>query len=103
MSWAASPNELKPSGPPAPRVRSASAIVSVIGAAVIWIALLGPVIALLTHLSWSALWSSLTAPGAFGPLLTSVESGVITLTALFCLCTPLAWMLAHGRLPVPRV
>jgi molybdate/tungstate transport system permease protein len=103
VSWAASPDELKPSGPPASRVRSASAIVSIIGAAVIWIALLGPVIALLTHLSWSALWSSLTAPGAFGPLLTSVESGVITLVVLFFLCTPLAWMLARGRLPFPRV
>jgi len=75
----------------------------VIGAAIVWIALLGPVIALLTHLSWSALWSSLTAPGAFGPLLTSVESGAITLVVLFGLCTPLAWMLARGRLPFPRV
>jgi molybdate/tungstate transport system permease protein len=103
VSWAASPNELKPTGSAAPRIRSASAIVSVIGAAVIWIALLGPVIALLTHLSWSALWSSLTAPGAFGPLLTSVESGAITLAVLFALCTPLAWMLARGKLPFPRV
>ena len=103
MSWAASPNEPKPSGPAAPRVRSASGIVSIIGAAIIWIALLGPVIALLTHLSWSALWSALTAPGAFDPLLTSIESGVITLAVLFLLCTPLAWMLARGRLPFPRV
>jgi molybdate/tungstate transport system permease protein len=103
VSWAASPHEPKPSGPPAPRVRSASAIVSILGAAVIWIALLGPVIALLTHLSWSALRTSLTAPGAFDPLLTSVESGVITLAVLFFLCTPLAWMLARGRLPFPRV
>jgi molybdate/tungstate transport system permease protein len=103
VSWAASPNEPRPTGPATRQVRSASAIVSIIGAAVIWIALLGPVIALLTHLSWSALWSSLTAPGAFGPLLTSVESGAITLIVLFGLCTPLAWMLARGRLPFPRV
>ncbi|HEY6501014.1 MAG TPA: ABC transporter permease [Streptosporangiaceae bacterium] len=103
MSWAASPNELKPGGPAAPRARSASAIASVIGAAIIWIALLGPVIALFTHLSWSGIWTSLSAPGAFDPLLTSVESGVITLAVLFGLCTPLAWMLARGRLPFPRV
>jgi molybdate/tungstate transport system permease protein len=103
VSWAASPTEPKPSGRAASRARSASAIASVIGAAVIWVALLGPVIALLTHLSWSALWSALTAPGAFGPLLTSVESGAITLAVLFALCTPLAWMLARGRLPFPRV
>jgi molybdate/tungstate transport system permease protein len=75
----------------------------VIGAAIIWIALLGPVIALLTHLSWNGIWTSLSAPGAFDPLLTSVESGVITLAVLFALCTPLAWMLARGRLPFPRV
>ena len=74
-----------------------------IGAAIIWIALLGPVIALLTHLSWNGIWTSLSAPGAFDPLLTSVESGVITLAVLFVLCTPLAWMLARGRLPFPRV
>jgi molybdate/tungstate transport system permease protein len=103
VSWAASPGELKPGGRATPRVRSASAIASVIGAAIIWIALLGPVIALLTHLSWSAIWTSLSAPGAFDPLLTSVESGAITLAVLFGLCTPLAWMLARGRLPFPRV
>ena len=103
MSWAASPNELKPGGPATPRARSASAVASIIGAAIIWIALLGPVIALLTHLSWSGIWTSLTAPGAFDPLLTSVESGAITLVVLFGLCTPLAWMLARGRLPFPRV
>jgi molybdate/tungstate transport system permease protein len=76
---------------------------SVIGAGIIWIALLGPVIALLTHLSWSGIWTSLSAPGAFDPLLTSIESGAITLAVLFGLCTPLAWMLARGRLPFPRV
>jgi molybdate/tungstate transport system permease protein len=103
VSWAASPKELKPGGPATPRARSASAVVSVIGAAIIWIALLGPVIALLTHLSWSGIWTSLSGPGAFGPLLTSVESGAITLAVLFGLCTPLAWMLARGRLPFPRV
>jgi molybdate/tungstate transport system permease protein len=103
VSWAASPNELKPGAPAAPRARSASAIASVIGAAIIWIALLGPVIALFTHLSWSGIWTSLSAPGAFDPLLTSVESGVITLAVLSGLCTPLAWMMARGRLPFPRV
>jgi molybdate/tungstate transport system permease protein len=103
VSWAASPNEPRPTGPAPRRVRSASAIVSIIGAAVIWIALLGPVIALLTHLSWAGLRSALTAPGAFDPLLTSIESGAITLVVLFVLCTPLAWMLARGRLPFPRV
>jgi molybdate/tungstate transport system permease protein len=80
-----------------------SAWVSVAGAGVVWLALLGPVIALLTHLSGSAIASSLTAPGALEPLLASVESGLVTLGVLAVLCTPLAWMLARGKLPFPRV
>jgi molybdate/tungstate transport system permease protein len=103
VSWAASPNQPKPAGRAVSRARSVSSLASIVGAAIIWIALLGPVIALLTHLSWSATWSALTAAGAFDPLLTSVESGVITLAVLFFGCTPLAWMLARGRLPFPRV
>ena len=80
-----------------------SAWVSVAGAGVIWLALLGPVIALATNLSGSAIASSLTAPGALDPLVTSVESGLVTLGVLFVICTPLAWMLARGKLPFPRV
>jgi molybdate/tungstate transport system permease protein len=75
----------------------------VAGAAVIWIALLGPVIALLTHMSGRATVSALEAPGAFGPLLVSVEAGGVTLAVLMLICTPLAWMLARGRLPFPRI
>ncbi|MFY9929849.1 MAG: ABC transporter permease [Streptosporangiaceae bacterium] len=86
-----------------PRIRSVWSALSVAGAAVIWLALLGPVIALLTHLSGSAIASALTQPGALEPLVTSVESGLITLAVLFCLGTPLAWMLARGRLPFPRL
>ena len=126
MSWAASPAAAaggavpggQPPGRPRPprpgagrsrfagpprRISSVSSLASVIGAAVIWIALLGPVIALLTHLSWTALTSALSAPGALGPLLTSVESGGVTLGVLVLIGTPLAWMLARGRLPFPRI
>jgi molybdate/tungstate transport system permease protein len=80
-----------------------STFVSVAGAGIIWLALLGPVIALLTHLSWSAIAKSLTAQGALDPLVISVESGLVTLGVLLLVCTPLAWMLARGRLPFPRV
>ena len=73
------------------------------GTGVIWLALLGPVIALLTHLSWSSITSSLGAPGAFGPLVLSAESGAITLAVLLLLGTPLAWALSRGTLPFPRV
>jgi ABC-type sulfate transport system permease component len=75
----------------------------VAGALVIWIVLLGPVITLLTHLSWSEISSSLTAPGGLDPLIVSVESGGVTLAVLFLFCTPLAWMLARGTLPFPRI
>ncbi|MGO8961611.1 MAG: ABC transporter permease subunit [Streptosporangiaceae bacterium] len=80
-----------------------SGAVSVAGALVVWIALIGPVITLLTHLSGSAIVSSLTAPGALQPLITSLESGAVTLAVLFLLCTPLAWKLARGTLPFPRI
>ena len=122
MSWAASPaaaagGAVQGEGIPGPRrpagrgrfaggqlrLRSASAVVSLAGAGIVWLALLGPVIALLTHLSWSAIVSSLTAPGALVPLEVSVESGLVTLGVLLVVCTPLAWMLARGKLPFPRV
>jgi molybdate/tungstate transport system permease protein len=90
-------------GPAPKQVRSVSGFVSVIVAAVIWIALLGPVIALLTHLSWSAIRSSLSAPGALDPLVVSLESGAVTLGVLVVIGTPLAWLMARGRLPFPRV
>jgi molybdate/tungstate transport system permease protein len=70
---------------------------------VIWIALLGPVIALLTHLSWHEITTSLSAPGAWDPLITSVEAGGVTLAVLLLLGTPLSWRLAKGTLPLPRV
>jgi molybdate/tungstate transport system permease protein len=70
---------------------------------VIWIALLGPVITLFTHLSGSAIASSLTAPGALQPLVVSLESGLVTLAVLGLVCTPLAWKLARGTLPFPRI
>lgn len=73
------------------------------GAAVIWVALMGPVIALLAHLSPGSVWAALRAPGALSPLIVSLESGAITLAVLFLIGTPLAWMLAHGRLPFQRV
>jgi molybdate/tungstate transport system permease protein len=80
-----------------------SAWVSVAGAGVIWLALLGPVFTLVAHLSGSVIVSSLTSPGGLDPLVTSVESGLVTLAVLVLLGTPLAWMLARGKLPFPRV
>ena len=118
MSWAASPVAAtgagrgdrggqppgRPGGSGVPnRIRSVSGVASIVGAGVIWLALLGPVITLLTHLSWHSIVSSLDYPGALDPLVTSLEAGGVTLIVLVVVCTPLAWKLARGTLPFPRV
>jgi molybdate/tungstate transport system permease protein len=84
-------------------LRLVSGAASVGGAFIVWLVLLGPVFALLAHLSFSAIKSSLTAPGALDPLVVSLESGLVTLGVLVLLGTPLARMLARGRLPFPRI
>jgi len=78
-------------------------VASLAGAGVVWLALLGPLIALLAHLSWHEISTALSAPGALDPLLVSVGSGAVTLAVLLLLGTPLAWKLAQGTLPFPRV
>jgi molybdate/tungstate transport system permease protein len=113
VSWAASPQAQVPASPPERRSLAGAAVprglravygwLGVAGTGIIWIALLGPVIALATHLSWSAIKSSLGAAGACDPLIVSAESGAITLGVLLLLGTPLAWALARGTLPFPRV
>jgi molybdate/tungstate transport system permease protein len=102
VSWAASPPAQAGGSALRRTARSASGAASLAGAAVIWVALLGPVITLLAHLSWSQVSAALSVPGALDPLVTSVESGVITLAVLLVLGTPLAWKLARGSLPFPR-
>jgi len=106
VSWAVRP--APEPGPasgaaPAPALRSASSVLSLVAAAVIWIALLGPVIALFFHITPAAVSSALRTPGALTPLVVSLQSGLITLAVLACFGTPLAWMMARGRLPAPRI
>jgi molybdate/tungstate transport system permease protein len=103
MSWAASPPAQAAGSAVRRTIGSASAIASLAGAGLIWLALLGPLIALLAHLSWHSTKAALTIPGALDPLLVSVQSGVITLAVLLLLGTPLAWKLAQGTLPFPRI
>ena len=103
MSWAASPPGQVAGSPVRRALGSASAIAALAGAGLVWLALLGPVIALLAHLSWSSIKAALTLPGALDPLVVSVQSAAITLAVLLLLGTPLAWKLAQGTLPFPRV
>ncbi len=102
MSWAASPPAQLAGSALRRTVRSAGGVASLAVAAVIWLALLGPVITLLAHLSWHQVSTALSVPGALDPLVVSVESGAITLGVLVLLGTPLAWKLARGSLPFPR-
>ena len=84
-------------------VRSLQGWLGVAGAGVIWLALLGPLIALAAHLSWASITSALSAPGALDPLVLSAASSAVTLGVLLLLGTPLGWALARGALPFPRV
>lgn len=69
----------------------------------IWLALLGPLWALLAHLSPQAIGRALTGPGALSPLVVSVEAGAVAVGVLVVLGTPLGYLMARDRLPLPRV
>ena len=105
MSWAANPAAVarNPARRQAAAIRSVYTVVSVAAAAVIWVALLGPVITLFTRMSPGDIASAITGPGNLDPLVTSLESAGLTLVVLVVFCTPVAWLLARGRLPLPRV
>lgn len=93
-----------PAGAAVPRgLHRVNRSLALAGTGIIWIALLGPVIALVFHLSWHSITTSLGAPGALDPLVLSAESGAVTLAVLLAFGTPLAWALARGTLPFPRV
>lgn len=81
----------------------ASTGAALLGALIVWVALLGPLIALLAHLTPGAVVSALRQPGAFQPLVVSVLASLIALAVILLLGTPLAYLLARGRLPFPRL
>ncbi len=94
--------------PPAPRALSAGGVrattwSALLGALLVWVALLGPLIALLVHTSPGAVADALRAPGALGPLVTSVQASLVALAVILLLGTPLAYLLARQRLPLPRL
>ena len=76
---------------------------AVVGALIVWVALLGPLITLLAHLTPASVVSALSQPGAFQPLLTSVTASLVALAVILLLGTPLAYLMARGRLPFPRI
>ncbi len=78
-------------------------VVALAVAAVVWLALLGPVLTLVSHLSWQSISTALTQPGALQPLGVSLEASVIAVAVIVLAGTPLAYLLARGRLPWGRV
>ena len=85
------------------RVRTPSAVASVAFALVVWVVLLGPLVALAVHSSPSAVLAALRAPGALSPLVVSLEASGLALGVLVVLGTPAGFLLARGRLPAPRL
>ncbi|HLI15752.1 MAG TPA: ABC transporter permease subunit [Acidimicrobiales bacterium] len=92
-------------GAPARRERldHLQATAGALAAIVVWVVLVGPILTLLGELSPAAIGRALSAPGALTPLVVSLESGALTLAVLVGLGTPLAFLLARGRLPFARV
>lgn len=76
---------------------------ALLGALVVWVALLGPAITLVAHVSPASIASALSQPGALQPLVTSVAASGVALGAIVLLGTPLAYLLARGRMPFNRV
>ena len=78
-------------------------LAAILTSAVVWVVLLGPLIILLTKISPHSIRTSLDQPGALDPLWTSLEASAIALVAMVVLGTPLAYLLARGRLRAARV
>ena len=88
----------------APRALARASTAAALGASVlVWLVLLGPLIVLVMHISPGPIRSDWHLPDPLGPLWTSLAASAIALAAMVGLGTPLAWMLARGRLPLPRV
>ena len=77
-----------------------STALALLGAIAIWLALLGPFAVLIQHLSFHSIRAALGPPGSLDPLWVSLGASAIALGAMVLLGTPLAYLLARGRLPV---
>lgn len=76
---------------------------ALVATGVVWLALLGPLWALFANLSFHGIRQAFSAPGALSPLVVSVEAGAVTVAVLVVVGTPLGFLMARDRLPLPRV
>ena len=84
-------------------VARGSTVLALLGALVIWLALLGPFAVLIQHLSFHSIRVALGPPGALDPLWVSLGASAVALGTMVLLGTPLAYLLARGRLPFARI
>ena len=96
----ARPGEYPPRWVPGPHTWTVPAIVA---AALVWLALLAPLGALVTHITLGGVRQAFAVPGAFAPVWTSLGASALALAALVTAGTPLAWLMARDRLPFLRV
>jgi molybdate/tungstate transport system permease protein len=78
-------------------------VLAFLAAAIVWLALLGPLAELLARVSPHSLRATLGPAGALDPLYVSLAASGVALGAMVLFGTPLAYLLARGRLPFPRV
>jgi molybdate/tungstate transport system permease protein len=84
-------------------VARGSTALALLGALAIWLALLGPFAVLIQHLSFHSIRAALGPPGALDALWVSLGASASALGAMVLLGTPLAYLLARGRLPLARL
>lgn len=82
------------------RIPAAAAIVT---AALVWLVLLGPLAVLISQVSPHSIRANLGPPGALAPLWTSLEASGVALAVMLVLGTPLAYVIARGRVGVARI
>jgi molybdate/tungstate transport system permease protein len=85
--------------------RRAGTVAALAGTAVCWVVLLAPLVELIAHVSPHELAHTLNQAGSpgYGPLWRSLAASGIALGLMVVLGTPLAYLLARGRLPFPRL
>lgn len=85
--------------------KRAGTALALLGTAVCWVVLLAPLVELIAHVSPHEIAHALTERGSpgYGPLWRSLGASAIALALMVLIGTPLAYLLARGRLPFARV
>ncbi len=86
------------------RALAKTSTVAVVGAAaLIWLALVAPLVTLLEHIDPGQLLATLGSSPLLSATEVSLGASAVALLVIVCLGTPLAWLLARGLLPMQRL